>query len=1319
MADLIELDIVVRDKTLKQSVSTVDRLERQISKANKAINEGTMSQTKYNKILLAAKREYQALGMSSQKATGQVRAFAAANQKALANTQANTAAVHNNTAALNANASALGNTKNKMNGGNMAIQQLGYQFGDFAVQVQGGTSAFTAFSQQGSQLAGILPMIAGPLGLSMGAAVGLSAALGILIPIGSAIGRMFMEMSGSAEATSKNIDALKESLEELEAATSDVSDAMKFSLEGTFDGAREELNNLLKTYKDLRSEVAKEGLANASRPLVENIADMMDQLSDKKSSRQSILDVDKGRNLLGDDEKTKIVAEMKAIADMQVEAGGFLTAIQSALQGPSENFADNMLKVSKAITNSSSATQEMKDQLLTLLTKSGMLAQIQSDMAEQDKQAVKDKQAGLAMIAKANALEMKLLIADRKEAEKIAEEDRVNNIKTLAAMEIDLYKENAAYIKGEKELDAAGDLAILNNQASREKELKAQNSSYEREQATLRAKEVEEMLKKTSEFAQRLSVPFAMALGLIRQAKQEATVGIDAFGGGGSFKYGGSSKFNGLAIYEANARKATKASQDLKKATDEAEKAAEKLSKALNKPMVDAIGSVSNAFGDFIARGLSDFKSFAGSIVDSFKSMLSQMIATAAKNKIMISMGLGGAGFASGAGAVGTSSPFGGPMGSMLGNFGGAGAAGTGLMGGFGAAGSAAMSGFSSGGLSGGLGGLFNVGGNAAAAGGGAMASIGAVAAPLMAVGLAVSFFSKKVKELDTGLEGTITNMDATINSFRKIQTKRFFGLSKSVSTSGAQLSDEDAAPMIKAVQEIQTSVMNAAAEFGIAGDVFDNFSHDFKLSLKGLSEEAKAAAIQEEFTKMGDAFAELTGHFQTMAEALEAANQRMELRNRLDQLLGNNAAILARNRETELAGMHDLNKNLAQMVYNLEDASAAFSQADAAVGQAFQALRASIDAEKTGITNSFTSLLDGLKVRLDAANESMRRSQGIVDMLQGALSGRSVTQGISSAFSRRAGASNFVSAGDFSDENKLKDALNVLGEPTEGLFGSFVEYARDFGQTSRTLDEAKKVAEVQLNADEAAVVLLEQQIEQANANQDAQLAALEAQYTQQEAAYAALLGIDTSIMSVEGAISALAGAMQAAAAAQAAQAAAAQAATEAASARALTEARAIATATESSITSNAAAAVVDKKRGDDSHSNRIMAETVARAQSNRDNSGGSTSSLSQSISSGWDKVKSWAGFATGGSFGGGMRMVGERGPELEATGPSRIFSHKQTSSMFKDPELKEEIRSLKQEVTGLREDNRQILASNAKFVKRNYDINRKWDTEGLPATRV
>ena len=59
--------------------------------------------------------------------------------------------------------------------------------------------------------------------------------------------------------------------------------------------------------------------------------------------------------------------------------------------------------------------------------------------------------------------------------------------------------------------------------------------------------------------------------------------------------------------------------------------------------------------------------------------------------------------------------------------------------------------------------------------------------------------------------------------------------------------------------------------------------------------------------------------------------------------------------------------------------------------------------------------------------------------------------------------------------------------------------------------------------------------------------------------------------------------------------------------------------------------------------------------------------------------------YASGGDFSGGYRIVGENGPELEATGPSRIFSNRQTNDMFNNTELIAEIKELRKEVAALR----------------------------------
>ena len=745
--------------------------------------------------------------------------------------------------------------------------------------------------------------------------------------------------------------------------------------------------------------------------------------------------------------------------------------------------------------------------------------------------------------------------------------------------------------------------------------------------------------------------------------------------------------------------------------------------------MVKAIDSVSNAFGDFIADGLKDFKSFASSIVDSFKSMIAQMIATAARNKIMLSMGLGGTAFADAATAgnvagVGGNAAFG-PIGSFMGSFAGGGAAGSGLLGGIGSVFGA--NGIGLGGSFGSLGTLLSGGSTVAAGGAGFAATLGAAIPAIAAVAVVVGLLSKKTKLLDSGLRTTIEGFDVAIETFQTTQSSRLFGLLKSRAKTGYEAASAEVAdPLIEAIGNMQQSIVDAAGTLGIGANAFDDFSYQFKLSLKGLTEEQQLEKINEEITKMGDSFASLTGHFETMNELLAAASQRMQLQNRLDQLLGNNQAILTRQREAELLAMHELNRPLAQLIYNLEDAQFALAQANQAVAQAnedvaqsTQGLRQAIDAEKGRIQASFASLIAGLTERLDVANEAMGKSRNIYEMLSNALSSRQVSDDTFAG--RRSSSLAFLRGGDFSDEEKLENALSVVAEPSEQLFGSFVDYARDFGRTSAIIDDAKSIARVQLDFDERQVLLLQQQIENAQAAEQAQLDALERQFE-------ALTNVNSSVLSVKDAIGALGEAIKAQAAAQAAAAASAAAAAGAAAAAAAAGAGGGGGGTGAG-TGAAAAAIKltgEKYQGYDLGKIRGSADLMAAAaQNNIQTSGQTGAQIQQALSNAtglainMDNATRGKQFAMGGYHTGGLRMVGERGPELEATGPSRIFSHNQTSGMFKDPDLKEAVNELRREVSGLRSEQRQMQASNAKYVKRNYDINRKWDVDGLPATRT
>jgi hypothetical protein len=121
-----------------------------------------------------------------------------------------------------------------MNSMNVVTQQLGYQVGDFAVQVQSGQSALVAFSQQATQLVGILPLMADKLGLSMGAAVGLSAALGIGIPVITGLAGVLWTVMGASDDASSEIETFEDKLKSAREEVSGMKDDLEL-LKSGFD----------------------------------------------------------------------------------------------------------------------------------------------------------------------------------------------------------------------------------------------------------------------------------------------------------------------------------------------------------------------------------------------------------------------------------------------------------------------------------------------------------------------------------------------------------------------------------------------------------------------------------------------------------------------------------------------------------------------------------------------------------------------------------------------------------------------------------------------------------------------------------------------------------------------------------------------------------------------------------------------------------------------------------------------------------------------------------------------------------------------------
>ena len=145
-----------------------------------AFNKGRINGNQYSAAIqqldAAEDRLYASIGQTTAAANTQSATFdkAASSTKRMSGAQSQAAIAARNLANQQRMA---GKSTNKFG---MYTQQVGYQVGDFFVQVQSGTDALVAFGQQGTQLAGLLPGLAGAI-------------LGIGLAISTALGRAYLE----------------------------------------------------------------------------------------------------------------------------------------------------------------------------------------------------------------------------------------------------------------------------------------------------------------------------------------------------------------------------------------------------------------------------------------------------------------------------------------------------------------------------------------------------------------------------------------------------------------------------------------------------------------------------------------------------------------------------------------------------------------------------------------------------------------------------------------------------------------------------------------------------------------------------------------------------------------------------------------------------------------------------------------------------------------------------------------------------------------------------------------------------------------------
>jgi hypothetical protein len=155
------------------------------------------------------------------------------------------------------NGQVAGQALNKgMNRTGVLAQQAGYQFGDFAVQVQSGTNVMVAAGQQATQLVGTFAMLSkttkGIMAFS---------ALGVIIPILTGLGAAFMRTRDAAKEAEEGAKTFESSLSSARSEVQGMADDLKLLQSG--------FKNAFELTLSTSVDAAKVKLKEAEQTLVE------------------------------------------------------------------------------------------------------------------------------------------------------------------------------------------------------------------------------------------------------------------------------------------------------------------------------------------------------------------------------------------------------------------------------------------------------------------------------------------------------------------------------------------------------------------------------------------------------------------------------------------------------------------------------------------------------------------------------------------------------------------------------------------------------------------------------------------------------------------------------------------------------------------------------------------------------------------------------------------------------------------------------------------------------------------------------------------
>ena len=330
-------------------------------------------------------------------------------------------------------------------------------------------------------------------------------------------------------------------------------------------------------------------------------------------------------------------------------------------------------------------------------------------------------------------------------------------------------------------------------------------------------------------------------------------------------------------------------------------------------------------------------------------------------------------------------------------------------------------------------------------------------------------------------------------------------------------------------------------------------------------------------------------------------------------------------------------------------------------VAASFQALQRAVDAERSSVQKHIDEITGSIG-KLTSLSGTLQATLGRMNVAGNAGAERAQAQ------AQIAGALAIARAsGVLPSAESLSSALDVVAQPSEQLFGSFLDYMLDFDRTAADINSLDALTQGQLSIEQQSLSVAQ-----------GQLTALDGILARSQAQIDAINGVNTSVMTVAAAVAG----MRSAFGGPGASAAAALGATTSGLGGTPSDAPFVESLYRTLL-----------GRAPDAAG--LAGWQVQLA------AGASTASVIAGFTGSQEyKARKIAGFASGGDYPGGLAVFGENGPELVDMAPARVYSNSATQKMLDFSAVVAELQAMRLELAQIKDSGAITATSSQKTAK-------------------